>query len=94
MEKQKTVLYAHPLQMWLRENNVDEMDLTFGVDFEILGQVVHSELKTGGDQIKVTDLNKEEYIRYTYESPLFKIYFFNLIWLLFGLVTIYAVVDF
>ena len=35
----------------------------YSVDFEILGQVIHHELKEGGDKIRVVEDNKEEYIR-------------------------------
>jgi len=40
--------------------------LFFSTDFEILGKVEHHELKPGGDDIKVTDENKQEYIRLTH----------------------------
>jgi len=36
----------------------------FSVDFELLGQILHHELKEGGDAIKVDETNKEEYIKY------------------------------
>lgn len=52
--------------VWIKENNIDEcnLDLYYSVDFEILGQVIHHELKEGGDKIRVTEENKEDYIRY------------------------------
>lgn len=59
--------------MWLRSTNLSTLsddpndstlELYFSVDYEILGQVIHHELKEGGDGIKVTEENKEEYIRY------------------------------
>lgn len=31
--------------VWIKDNNVEELDLFFSVDFEVLGQVVHHELK-------------------------------------------------
>lgn len=52
--------------VWIKENNIDEcgLELYYSVDFEILGQVIHHELKEGGDKIRVIEENKEEYIRY------------------------------
>ncbi|XP_011501087.1 PREDICTED: E3 ubiquitin-protein ligase Su(dx) [Ceratosolen solmsi marchali] len=51
--------------IWIKENNIDEcgLELYHSVDFEILGQVIHHELKDGGDKIKVIEDNKEEYLR-------------------------------
>jgi len=51
--------------VWIKDNNIDEcgLELYFSVDFEILGQVMHHELKEGGDKIRVADENKEEYMR-------------------------------
>ncbi|XP_043252279.1 E3 ubiquitin-protein ligase Su(dx) [Colletes gigas] len=51
--------------VWIKENNIDEcgLELYYSVDFEILGQVIHHELKDGGDKIRVVEENKEEYIR-------------------------------
>lgn len=50
--------------IWVSENNIDEcgLELWFSVDFEVLGQILHHELKENGDSIKVTEENKEEYI--------------------------------
>lgn len=52
--------------VWIKENNIDEcgLELYYSVDFEILGQVIHHELKEGGDKVRVGEENKEEYIRY------------------------------
>lgn len=52
--------------VWIKENNIDEcgLELYYSVDFEILGQVIHHELKEGGDKVRVIEDNKEEYIRY------------------------------
>lgn len=36
--------------------------MNFSADFEILGKVEHHELKEGGDEIVVTEENKDEYI--------------------------------
>lgn len=54
--------------VWIKENNIDEcgLELYYSVDFEILGQVIHHELKEGGDKVRVGEDNKEEYIRYIY----------------------------
>lgn len=51
--------------VWIRDNNIDEcgLELFFSVDFEILGQVIHHELKEGGDKVRVCEDNKEEYMR-------------------------------
>ncbi|KAK0083844.1 hypothetical protein PV326_006492 [Microctonus aethiopoides] len=51
--------------VWIKENNIDEcgLELYYSVDFEILGQVIHHELKDGGDKIRVVEENKEEYMR-------------------------------
>lgn len=50
--------------IWVRDNNIDEcgLELWFSVDFEVLGQIIHHELKEEGDKEKVTEENKEEYI--------------------------------
>ncbi|XP_059474328.1 E3 ubiquitin-protein ligase Su(dx) [Neocloeon triangulifer] len=50
--------------VWLRDNSIEEcgLELYFSVDFEVLGQVLHHELKDNGDKVKVTDENKEEYM--------------------------------
>lgn len=52
--------------VWIKENNIDEcgLELYYSVDFEILGQVIHHELKEGGDKVRVGEDNKEDYIRY------------------------------
>jgi hypothetical protein len=51
--------------VWIKDNNIDEcgLELYFSVDFEILGQVIHHELKESGDKIRVVEENKEEYMR-------------------------------
>uniref|UniRef100_A0A336KI16 E3 ubiquitin-protein ligase n=1 Tax=Culicoides sonorensis TaxID=179676 RepID=A0A336KI16_CULSO len=50
--------------VWVRDNNIDEcgLELWFSVDFEVLGQIIHHELKENGDKEKVNEENKEEYI--------------------------------
>lgn len=50
--------------IWIRDNDIDEcsLELWFSVDFEVLGQVVHHELKPNGDRERVTQANKEEYM--------------------------------
>lgn len=51
--------------VWLRDNSIEEcgLELFFSVDFEVLGQVLHHELHENGDKLKVTDENKEEYMK-------------------------------
>ncbi|XP_053200656.1 NEDD4-like E3 ubiquitin-protein ligase WWP2 [Panonychus citri] len=53
--------------VWIKENSLkdieDEMELYFTVDYEILGQLKSTELKEGGADIRVTDDNKDEYLR-------------------------------
>lgn len=50
--------------IWVRDNNIDEcgLELWFSVDHEILGQILHHELKENGDAVRVSEENKEEYI--------------------------------
>ncbi|XP_060110126.1 LOW QUALITY PROTEIN: NEDD4-like E3 ubiquitin-protein ligase WWP2 [Heteronotia binoei] len=50
--------------MWIKENNLEEcgLELYFIQDMEILGQVTTHELKEGGESLRVTEENKEEYI--------------------------------
>ncbi|XP_060518956.1 E3 ubiquitin-protein ligase Su(dx) [Cylas formicarius] len=50
--------------VWIKENNIDDcgLELYFSVDFEVLGQVVHHELKKNGDSERVTEESKEEYL--------------------------------
>ncbi|XP_055381669.1 E3 ubiquitin-protein ligase Su(dx) [Condylostylus longicornis] len=50
--------------IWVRDNNIDEcgLELWFSVDFEVLGQIIHHELKENGEKVRVTEENKEEYI--------------------------------
>lgn len=50
--------------MWIKENNIDEcdMELYFVADYELLGEVRTHELKDGGAEIKVSEMNKEEYM--------------------------------
>ncbi len=47
-----------------RENDIEEcgMEMFFSVDFEELGVVKSHELKVGGEEILVTEENKEEYV--------------------------------
>ena len=52
--------------VWIKDNNLEEcgLELYFSADFEVLGQLTHHELKANGDNIRVNEENKEEYIRY------------------------------
>jgi hypothetical protein len=55
----------HQSLQWIRDtDNIDfsELDLTFSVDEELLGQVKERELKPNGRNIAVTEKNKKEYI--------------------------------
>uniref|UniRef100_A0A8D0GJW8 E3 ubiquitin-protein ligase n=1 Tax=Sphenodon punctatus TaxID=8508 RepID=A0A8D0GJW8_SPHPU len=50
--------------VWIKENNLEEcgLELYFIQDMEILGKVTTHELKEGGENIRVIEENKEEYI--------------------------------
>ncbi|KRX14511.1 NEDD4-like E3 ubiquitin-protein ligase WWP2 [Trichinella nelsoni] len=50
---------------WIQENNVDEADLGlyFTMDYSLLGEHLSDELKPGGKEIKLTEENKEEYLK-------------------------------
>jgi atrophin-1 interacting protein 5 (WW domain-containing E3 ubiquitin protein ligase 1) len=50
--------------IWIRDNDIDEcqMELYFVIDYELLGEIKHCELKEGGKDIAVNQENKEEYI--------------------------------
>ncbi|XP_023955230.2 E3 ubiquitin-protein ligase Su(dx) [Bicyclus anynana] len=51
--------------VWIKDNNIDEcgLEMWFSVDFEVLGQVIHHELKPQGDKDRVTEANKEQYLQ-------------------------------
>ncbi|XP_076358019.1 NEDD4-like E3 ubiquitin-protein ligase WWP2 isoform X1 [Tachypleus tridentatus] len=51
--------------VWIKENNIDEleMEMYFSVNFEVLGEVMSHDLKPNGGEIKVTEENKDEYLR-------------------------------
>ena len=48
-----------------RDNDLEEcgLELYFCADFEVLGKIEQHELKPGGGDIRVTDENKEEYLK-------------------------------
>ncbi|CAF5164690.1 unnamed protein product, partial [Rotaria magnacalcarata] len=51
--------------LWIRENNLDlneNLELYFNTSFDFLGKIESIELKTGGNDIKLTEENKAEYI--------------------------------
>ncbi|XP_038659604.1 E3 ubiquitin-protein ligase Itchy-like [Scyliorhinus canicula] len=50
--------------IWIRENNLEEcgLEMYFCVDKEILGEIQTHELKPDGNNLLVTEENKEEYI--------------------------------
>lgn len=45
--------------VWIKDNNIDEcgLEMWFSVDFEVLGQVIHHELKPSGDKDPVTEVS-------------------------------------
>ena len=48
-----------------RDNDIEEvLDHTFCVESHSFGQFQQHELKPGGDDIKVTEENKKEYVKY------------------------------
>lgn len=51
--------------LWVKDNSIEECDLEmyFAADYEVLGEIKNHELKPGGADIRVTDENKEEYIK-------------------------------
>lgn len=51
--------------LWIKDNSIEECDLEmfFAADYEVLGEIRNHELKPDGANIKVTDENKEEYIK-------------------------------
>ena len=51
--------------VWVRDNNIEEcgLEMFFQVDYDLLGEVKSHELKEGGDEILVTEENKQEYIQ-------------------------------
>lgn len=59
------VFYSLFLFAYFSENSVDEADLElyFEADYEHFGQTITCELKPGGKNIKVTDANKDEYLK-------------------------------
>lgn len=50
---------------WIKDNSIEECELEmyFAADYEVLGQIKNHELKPDGSNIRVTDANKEEYIK-------------------------------
>lgn len=51
--------------LWIHENNLNENDnleLYFNASFELLGKIESVELKPEGNDIKLTEENKAEYI--------------------------------
>jgi E3 ubiquitin-protein ligase NEDD4 len=61
MESVDTEYYSSLLKH--KENDPNELELTFQVDEETFGRMVTRELKPGGAKIPVTDENKDEYIQ-------------------------------
>lgn len=51
--------------LWIKNNNLDENDdleLYFNTTFELLGRIENIELKPDGNDTKLTEANKAEYI--------------------------------
>ncbi|CAF0870880.1 unnamed protein product, partial [Rotaria sordida] len=51
--------------LWIKDNNLnenDDLELYFNTTFELLGKVENVELKPGGNDIKLTEDNKAEYV--------------------------------
>ncbi|XP_078540998.1 E3 ubiquitin-protein ligase NEDD4 isoform X2 [Lissotriton helveticus] len=53
--------YCNSLR-WILENDPTELDLRFTIDEELFGQTHQHELKNGGSEIVITNVNKSEYI--------------------------------
>lgn len=54
----------HRSLVWLLQNDIEAvLDHTFSVEHSSFGQVTQYELKPGGNDIKVTEENKNEYVR-------------------------------
>lgn len=55
----------HSSLVWIRDNNVDEceLDIYFVTNFEVLGKLSQHELKPGGNEIKLSEENKTEYLK-------------------------------
>lgn len=51
--------------IWIKENNIEDsgLELYFTVDYEVLGQLQSHDLKANGSELKVTEENKEEYLK-------------------------------
>jgi len=47
---------------WIMENDPAELDLRFCVDEDLFGQMRQLELKPGGEDVAVTNDNKQEYV--------------------------------
>ena len=60
--------YRKTISWSCRENNIEECELEmyFAQDYETLGEVKTHELKEGGEDLLVTEANKEEYIEWVY----------------------------
>eukprot|EP01119_Soliformovum_irregulare_P013378 TRINITY_DN3548_c0_g1_i1.p1 TRINITY_DN3548_c0_g1~~TRINITY_DN3548_c0_g1_i1.p1 ORF type:complete len:946 (+),score=374.07 TRINITY_DN3548_c0_g1_i1:113-2950(+) len=56
--------------LWILENDVSDLSLTFSTEQEVFGIVQAVELKENGRNIAVTDENKEEYVRLVTEMKM------------------------
>ncbi|KAJ8304000.1 hypothetical protein KUTeg_017583 [Tegillarca granosa] len=48
--------------IWIKDNDPEDLDLTFSVEEDYFGELTERELKPGGKEITVTNENKMEYI--------------------------------
>lgn len=48
---------------WIIENDPQDLEFSFCIDEEKLGQIVQVDLKPGGSEIPVTNENKREYVK-------------------------------
>ncbi|CAF1649752.1 unnamed protein product, partial [Didymodactylos carnosus] len=52
----------HQSLLWIKDNNVSDMDLYFYVNEEYCGKIIEKELKPDGKNILVTEKNKKEFL--------------------------------
>lgn len=53
----------HQSLVWMLENDIEGVDMTFTADYEHLGKHEVIELVEGGSEIELTNANKEEFVR-------------------------------
>ncbi len=57
----------------MKLDNVEDLELYFSVEFELLGKIVQDELIPNGSNIRVTNKNLHEYIKKRLNNSLFRI---------------------